>query len=133
MSSRSPRPGPSGSLAGRRILVVEDEPVVAMALEDMLIHLGCVVVGPALRLQKAIELATLERLDGAILDINLSDERSFPVAAILSGRAVPLLFATGYGEQGLEAPFQNARVLAKPYSLASLESSLCDILKETES
>jgi CheY-like chemotaxis protein len=103
-----------------------------MALEDMLLDLGCVVVGPALGLRRALELALIELLDGAVLDVNLSDDRSFPVANILGARAVPFLFATGYGEQGLEPPFESAPVLSKPYSLASLEQSLCDILKAPE-
>ncbi|MDB5713552.1 MAG: response regulator receiver protein [Sphingomonadales bacterium] len=103
-----------------------------MALEDMLLDLGCVVVGPALGLRRALELALVELLDGAVLDVNLSDDRSFPVANILGVRAVPFLFATGYGEQGLEPPFESAPVLSKPYSLASLEQSLCDILRAPE-
>jgi hypothetical protein len=61
-----------------------------------------------------LELAGAEQLDGAVLDINLGDERSFPVAQILIGRAVPFLFATGYGRPGLEAPFHQAPVLSKP-------------------
>jgi CheY-like chemotaxis protein len=124
----SPRSSCWEALAGRRILVVEDEPVVAMALEDMLLDLGCVVVGPALGLRRAMELAMVETLDGAVLDINLGGDRSFPVAEILGARAVPFLFATGYGHQGLEPPFTNSPILAKPYSLASLERSLSDIM-----
>ncbi len=127
----APSPSPSGeiTLIGRRILVVEDQALVAMALDDMLIDLGCVVVGPALNLPTAIDLASREILDGAVLDINLSDERSFPVALVLGDRSVPFLFATGYGERGLETPFTDAPVLTKPYSLASLERSLRDVLK----
>jgi CheY-like chemotaxis protein len=104
--------------------VVEDEAVVAMALEDMLLHLGCVVVGPALRLKAALALAAVEPLDGAVLDINLGDERSFPVAEMLRSRSIPFLFATGYGDLGLEPPFANAPVLAKPYSLDALSQAL---------
>ena len=115
-------------LANLRILIVEDQAMVCMALEDMLLELGCVIVGPALGLRKAVELATTETLDGAVLDINLGDDRSFPVAAILRDRGIPFLFATGYGDRGLERPFDDALVLAKPYNLASLERSLSDIL-----
>ncbi len=102
--------------------------MVCMALEDMLVDLGCVVVGPALGLRTALELASGETLDGAVLDINLGDERSFPVAAVLRARGVPFLFATGYGDKGLERPFEDALVLAKPYSIASLERSLLNVL-----
>jgi CheY-like chemotaxis protein len=116
------------SLAGRRILVVEDEALVAIALEDMLLELGCSVIGPALRLEPALELARTEQLDGAVLDINLGDDRSFPVAEILSGRAVPFLFATGYGGSGLEPPFHQSPVLSKPYCLSALEEALRQLL-----
>jgi CheY-like chemotaxis protein len=131
LDSSGPSPHPSGleTLAGRRFLIVEDEPVVAMALEDMLLDLGCVIVGPALRLRTAMEFATVETFDGAILDINLGCDRSFPVAEILRARGIPFIFATGYGKQGLEAPFEDDTVLAKPYSLASLKLSLSDILR----
>lgn len=122
----------ANALAGRRILVVEDEALVAMALEDMLVDLGCVVVGPAFDLRTAMELANVEALDGAILDINLSNDRSFPVAELLGDRAIPFLFATGYGGQGLEPPFEDAPVLPKPYSRASLESLLSDLVRAAE-
>jgi DNA-binding response OmpR family regulator len=99
-----------------------------MALEDMLLHLGCTVVGPALRLKTALALVEAESLDGAVLDINLGEERSFPVAELLAARSVPFLFATGYGDLGLEPPFAEAAVLAKPYSLAALMKALQELL-----
>jgi CheY-like chemotaxis protein len=126
-----PAPGPqlaSVALTGRRILIVEDEPLVAMALEDMLLDLGCVVLGPALRLLPAMDLARTSTVDGAVLDINLGKDRSFPVAEILRERAIPFLFATGYGNQGLHPPFADAMVLAKPYSLATLQQVLSVML-----
>jgi CheY-like chemotaxis protein len=119
----------SGSLAGRRMLVVEDEALVAMALEDMLLELGCTVIGPALRLKPALALAKAEPLDGAVLDINLGDDRSFPVAEILSARSVPFLFASGYGGSGLESPFSEAPVLSKPYCLDALEEALHQLFR----
>jgi CheY-like chemotaxis protein len=124
------RPCSGLSLTGRRILIVEDQALVAMALEDMLLDLGCIIVGPALGLQTGMEMATDEILDGAVLDINLDEDRSFPIAEILTARAVPFLFATGYGNQGLEPPFETASVLAKPYSLESLKQSLLGILSQ---
>jgi CheY-like chemotaxis protein len=128
MSSSSWSGEKSGIFLGKRFLIVEDEPVVAMALEDMLLHLGCVVVGPALRLKAAVAFATTEPLDGAVLDINLGEDRSFPVAEILTRRNVPFLFATGYGYSGLEPPFIETPVLAKPYSLDALVGCLSTIL-----
>jgi DNA-binding response OmpR family regulator len=112
--------------------VVEDEALVAIALEDMLVELGCAVVGPALRLKAGLDLAAAEQLDGAILDINLgTDDRSFPVAELLTARSVPFLFATGYGGCGLEPPFVEAPVLAKPYCIGALRKALDRILRRS--
>ena len=85
-------------LAGLRVLVVEDEMMVSMLIEDMLEDLGCKVVGPASRLEEAIELANNEELDCAVLDVNLGGgETVFPLAEALRARGVPFVFATGYG------------------------------------
>ena len=98
----------------KRILVVEDEPLVAMLLEDMLIELGFEVVGPALRLDAATELAGREPLDGAILDVNLGEARSDAVAAALAERGIPFAFATGYAAPG-GAWGERVPVLRKPF------------------
>lgn len=97
-----------------RVLVVEDEPVVAMFLEDILDALGCIAIGPAGRLDEGLLLAERETLDAAIIDINLAGERSTPIAEMLRGRGVPFAFASGYGE----APegFADATpLIEKPY------------------
>jgi CheY-like chemotaxis protein len=96
------------------VLVVEDEPILAMALEDMLADLGCEVIGPASRLQPALRLAGEAQVDAAILDINLHGEHSHAVADLLRARAVPMLFATGYGSACSDR-FDDVPVLAKPY------------------
>ena len=85
------------SLSGRRILVIEDEMMVAMLLKDILVDLGCTVLGPAARVEQA--LAMIEAagaLDAAVLDINLNGQKSYPVADALAARGVPFIFATGY-------------------------------------
>ncbi|MFC3126852.1 HWE histidine kinase domain-containing protein [Pseudoroseomonas globiformis] len=85
-------------LGPRRILLAEDEPLVAMELESKLRRLGFIVVGPAATLQRAMELATgEEELAGAVLDVNLNGQAVFPLADLLVRRNVPVLFATGYG------------------------------------
>jgi CheY-like chemotaxis protein len=96
-----------------RILIVEDEPVVAMCLEDILDGLGCVPVGPAARLSEGMAMAEQEAIDAAILDINLAGERSTPIAAALRARGVPFAFASGYGN----APegFEDLPLIEKPY------------------
>jgi DNA-binding response OmpR family regulator len=114
--------GPVGG--GRRVIVVEDEMMIAMLLEDMLTDLGHTVVGVAGRLDSALALARETDADMAILDVNLSGEVSFPVAKVLTERGLPFMFATGYGVLGLEPPFQNTLTLKKPFELKDLSQAL---------
>ncbi len=116
--------GSADRLANRRVLVVEDESMVAMMLEDYLDALGCIVVGSAARLQEALEMARSLELDVAVLDLNLAGEMSYPVAEVLQARGVPVVFATGYGVSGLSGKFQGAPVLSKPYNMVQLETAL---------
>ena len=109
---------------GRRVIVVEDEMMIAMLLEDMLTDLGHTVVGVAGRLDSALDLAREADADMAILDVNLSGEASFPVAKVLAERGLPFMFATGYGALGLEAPFQHILTLKKPFELKDLSRAL---------
>jgi DNA-binding response OmpR family regulator len=112
--------------AGKRILVVEDEALVAMLLEDLLADLGCEVIGPAMRLHEGLALADRNGLDAAILDINLAGERSYPIADLLDEKGVPTLFVTGYGHSG--RPGREDRVLQKPYRGPELQALLADML-----
>src|SRR6185295_15398151 len=89
------------SLAGLRVLVVEDEMMVSMLIEDMLSDLGCTVVGPASRLDEALELAKADGIDCAVLDVNLGGQPIFPLADLLRQMGRPFAFATGYGDAGL--------------------------------
>ena len=114
--------------ASRRVLLVEDEPIVAIALQDMLEELGYEVVGPAFRLARALELAGSEAIDAAILDVNMGDGDSYGVAARLKARGVPYLFATGYGAAGLEPGHEDALVLQKPYREAQVAQALEQLL-----
>lgn len=117
------------SLQGRRILLVEDEAVIAFALEDMLAELGCEVVGPAFRLEDAVAMSASEELDAAILDVNLNDQRSYAAADELNRRAIPFLFATGYGETGVEWDGRQVPRLAKPYRKDQIEAALRKLLQ----
>ena len=119
------------ALAGRKILIVEDEAMVAVMIEDMLEALGCVVVDVAGAVRAGLAVADDEQivLDGAVLDVNLGGgEKVFPVAMRLAARGVPFIFSTGYGAQGIETPFAQAPVLAKPYASAELEEALTSVL-----
>jgi DNA-binding response OmpR family regulator len=108
----------------RRILVVEDEMMIAMMLEDMLADLGHHVVGVAPNLKTALVMADDLAFDMAILDINLAGDRSFPVAQRLQAKGVPFMFATGYGTLGLEDPFRDTRTLKKPFQMSELAEAV---------
>ena len=111
-----------------RILVVEDEMLVAMNIEDMLLELGHEVAGLASRLEPALALARESRFDAAMLDVNLAGEPSFPVAEVLAERGVPFFFATGYGRQAIEERYRDVSVVQKPFRSADLERALKDIV-----
>jgi len=106
----------------RRVLIVEDEPLVAMHVEDLLIALGHAVVGLATRIDKALILARNGDLDFAILDVNVAGTQSFSVAGILRERGIPFVFATGYGVEGLIEGYRDELALRKPYQEEDLES-----------
>lgn len=102
-------------LSGRRILLVEDEVMVAWALEDMLAALGCAVVGPAARVDQALALIDTIEVDAAVLDINLNGEESYPVADALASRGVPFVFSTGYHKSEVRDAYRALPMLQKPY------------------
>lgn len=109
----------------RRVFVVEDETLVLFNLEDILAELGCQVVGPAMRLDEAERLAgSIQAPDAAILDVNIGGRFVFPAADILAERGVPLIFATGYGREGLPAQWQDCEVIAKPYTRDDVAGAL---------
>jgi DNA-binding LytR/AlgR family response regulator len=112
----------SESLKGRRILVVEDEYLVAADLTASLEALGAEVVGPAASVNQALSLVENHggRLDGAVLDINLKDERVYPVADVLTARGVPFVFTTGYDAISLPASYASAPRCEKPVDKARL-------------
>lgn len=109
-----------GSLAGLRVLVVEDEPIVAWDLAETLETCGCEIVGPAYDLAQAEELSREGTLDGAVLDVNLGGEKVFPLADTLARVAVPFCFVTGYGVAGLRPEDREHPVLQKPVDTGRL-------------
>lgn len=113
-------------LHGRRILVVEDEYVLAQLVCDALEAAGAVVLGPVARVQRALELITRETagLDAAILDIDLGGERSYAIADTLAGRGVRFVFTTGYAADAIAAPYEAYPRLEKPYDTADLLAAL---------
>jgi CheY-like chemotaxis protein len=114
------------SLAGRRILLVEDEAIVSMILEDMLVELGCEIVGPASRLDQALDMLDSESFEAVVLDLNLNGVPTYPVADALAERGVPFLFSTGYNN--LKNGNTNLPTLHKPYGTDQLGAKLNAIL-----
>ena len=114
---------------GKRVLVVEDEFLVALGLEDNLKALGCTVVGPVATLSAAMLAAAHETLDAAILDVNLAGENVFPAAAILVDRGIPFMFCSGYSGSGrLPAKFADVPRVPKPYTSAAIAATLADLI-----
>jgi CheY-like chemotaxis protein len=114
----------SNSAEPRRVLIVEDEPLIAMLVQDWLEELDCKAIGPATSVDGALELIAGVALDGAVLDVSLGKEESFPIADELKKRGVPFVFATGYGIDGLASRFAEAPVLAKPFEY----ELFCDVV-----
>ena len=121
----------TAGLAGRRLLVVEDEALVAMMIEDMLGDLGCIVVDVAGSVARGLALTedAASRLDAAVLDVNLGGETVYPVAEKLAQAGVPFVFSTGYGLAGVAARFAGVPTLAKPFNAATLAAALLSVLR----
>lgn len=115
------------AVAGKRILVVEDEALIAAMVEDMLQDLGAIVVGPASTIEKGLALAGSEAIDAALLDVNVRDKRIDPVADVLKSRGIPVLFATGYGTRAF-VEGHKAACIDKPYTQETLAAELAKIL-----
>ncbi|EKV28126.1 Phytochrome, two-component sensor histidine kinase [Caenispirillum salinarum AK4] len=94
----APSAGEAATLSGRRVLLVEDQHLVAEEMAEALVSVGCSVAGPASTLDRALRAAEAEDLDAAVLDINLSGDLVWPAARLLRDRGIPFVFATGYSE-----------------------------------
>jgi len=116
-------------LRNARILVVEDEVLVAALLEDRLEALGCNVIGPAMSVGEALELLKGDDIDAAVLDVNLGGEKVFPVADALAAKDIPFIFATAYGASGVDARHSRREILDKPYQERALEHALRSALQ----
>ena len=118
-------------LSSRRILIVEDESLVAMLLETILEDMGCVTVGPISNIEDALALLSGDEagtLDGALLDVNVAGREVFPVADVLKARGVPFVFSTGYGQGGLPDEWRNQATIQKPFTEAAVEQALMTAL-----
>ncbi len=116
-------------ISGKRILIVEDEFLVALSLQDSLMSLGCVVVGPVSSLRSAIHAAECEAIDAAILDVNLRGDLVFPAADVLAARGVPMIFCSGHlGDSQFPPRHSDHLRVPKPYTGALMTTALRDLL-----
>jgi PAS domain S-box-containing protein len=99
---------------GNRVLLVEDEVLVAMMMRDILTELGFTVVGPFSRLTEAMVTAVHEEIDAGIIDVNLGGEFVYPVADVLQARKIPFVFVTGYGVESIDRRFAHVPIIKKP-------------------
>ena len=113
----------------KRVLLVEDEPLVSMMLADMLAAFGHKVDGPYNRFSDAMLAAKSNNLQAGILDVNLGGEKTYAVADILANRKIPFAFVTGYGPDTIVSEFSHAPVLQKPIEAAKLHALLQQIVR----
>src|SRR3546814_6160792 len=125
--------GDRDALSGLSVLIVEDVLLVAMELESVLRRFGCRVVGPVPRLDEATALARNEKIDGAILDLNIRGEMTLDLARLLRDRGVPFVFVTGYeAEAVLPAEFLGKPCPQKPVSEPDLKRVVTVVFGERE-
>ena len=115
-------------LSNRKVLVVEDEMMIAMLIEDMLDEFGCKLVGLATNVPRALDLIGKEPVEIAVLDLNLDGQDTYAIADALQRKNVPFIFATGYGSTGLRQEYGNRPVLQKPFQARDLETALTEAL-----
>ena len=123
-------PETASPLSGARILVVEDEWVVLRLLEELLNEYGCEIVGPANRVAKANKIASVESLDGALLDLNVAGETVYAVAKTLRDRGIPFAFVTGYAPSWISEGYREHPALQKPIHPDKLKQVLATMVSQ---
>jgi CheY-like chemotaxis protein len=112
-----------------RILVLEDEPLIAMMLQGWLEEVGCETIGPAHSVQSALDLLTAAALDWALLDVSLQHgEKCYPVVSALHDRRVPFAFLTGYAAEDVDARLREAPVLCKPLEFEAFKEVIAKLV-----
>lgn len=123
-ASNDDRPAGKEPLRGIRVLIVEDEFLVAIQLEDTLSALGCEVLEPAHSMDEAEKAVAQHEFDVAVLDINIAGRAIYPIAEILGARGIPFIFTTGYSREHIEEAWREAPTLRKPYLALELRRVL---------
>lgn len=114
----------SDPLLGRRVLIVEDDPYIMLALEETLVEFGLVIAGAARNLETALVLAQEEAIDLALLDVHLGHEKIDPVADVLTARGRPFVFTTGCGRAGLPEAYLDHPIVEKPFYVEEILQAL---------
>ena len=125
--------GGDGAVApfvGAKVLVVEDDAVIAMEIETTLREVGCTPLGPLASIAGALATLKTERPDAVLLDLGLADGRATPVAEALAAGGVPFALLTGYAETDLEGALASVPLLAKPFELDAIERTVGQLLDE---
>jgi CheY-like chemotaxis protein len=112
-----------------RILIIDDEPLIAMLAEDWLIELGHSAVGPAHNLGEALKCAEHE-IDGAVIDVNLGAETGYPVAKRLKQRGIPFVFATGHAKDSVNDEDGPSTTLTKPFEFEAFREAVDRMLAD---
>jgi CheY-like chemotaxis protein len=125
--------GEGKTIAGKRVLVVEDELMIRMLLEGMLTDLGHTVAAEAGGIEQAVMIAKKGDFDVAVLDVNLNGNPVTPVVEILVERGVPFVFASGYGQRGLPEAYRTIPTLQKPFQADALAEAIEAAVSLTQS
>jgi CheY-like chemotaxis protein len=122
----------SSPLRDRRILVVEDEYLIAMSLQDALESAGSIVVGPVPSVDKAIQTIDSEpHIDAAVLDVNLGGAFAYPVADRLIAVKIPFVFTSGYEDNVLRTRYSGVKNCTKPYLFQTIEEALAEAMSRS--
>ena len=111
-------------LAGRRVLIVEDDPFIAMAVEETLVDFGLTIAGVARNLREAVHLARVADFDIALLDVNIGHETIDGVAEAVDARGKPFVFTTGHGRAGLPEAYRERAIVEKPFYVDEILNAL---------
>jgi CheY-like chemotaxis protein len=112
----SRRPTEQNRLAGRRVLIVEDEAMISALIEMILGEAGCSIVGPVATLQLALELIEREPFDAALLDVHVNGHDIYPLADVLSARGIPFVLVSGFARKQLPPRYRHCPYIAKPFT-----------------
>lgn len=120
----------TAELKGRRILIVEDSPVVAPFAEEVLAELGCVVVGTAPNMATARDFVENKQFDGALVDVHIRGERVFALCEMLETRGIPFVLTSGYADWKIPEKWESAPRLQKPYTIDQVQQVLEELFSE---